>query len=240
MIVNCTSYNELKHVTVALKRAERAGKRFLFRSAASLVKIYGYISRQPLLQVEDILGETEQTSGAVLTVAGSYTRKTTAQLSRLLPEKEAVPIELKVEALLRRESREEEINRAVEALEQSMKAGRHPILYTSRQLVRSQKQEAEENLQIGHTVSDSLVQIVQRLSIRPKALIVKGGITSSDIAVKGLGMEKALILGQVRPRIPVVRAGEESRFPGLAYVIFPGNTGTEEDLLEVWKMLKQN
>jgi predicted Rossmann-fold nucleotide-binding protein len=38
----------------------------------------------------------------------------------------------------------------------------------------------------------------------------------------------------------VVRAGEESRFPGLAYVIFPGNTGTEEDLLEVWKMLKQN
>jgi uncharacterized protein YgbK (DUF1537 family) len=233
MVVNCADYSDLKHFIAALKTAENAGKRFLFRTAAAFVKLYGYISDEPMLMVETILGEN--TKGSVLTIAGSHTAKTTAQLGRLLLKEEAVPVELNVEALLNADCREEEINSAVTALEVAMKTS-HPVLYTSRKVVVSE-QGSEQNLQIARTISESLARVVQRLSTRPKAVIAKGGITSNDIAVKGLGMERAFILGQVRPTIPVVRAGEESRFPGLPYIIFPGNTGTEDDLVEVWSIL---
>ena len=33
------------------------------------------------------------------------------------------------------------------------------------------------------------------------------------------------MLGQIRPGVPVWRTGPESRFPGIPYVIFPGNVG---------------
>jgi uncharacterized protein YgbK (DUF1537 family) len=67
--------------------------------------------------------------------------------------------------------------------------------------------------------------------------VAKGGITSSDIATEGLGVKSALVLGQVRPGIPLWRLGEESRFPGLPYAVFPGNVGTDRTLLEVVEAL---
>jgi hypothetical protein len=32
--------------------------------------------------------------------------------------------------------------------------------------------------------------------------------------------------------VPVWRLGAESRFPGMAYVVFPGNVGTSDSLAE--------
>jgi uncharacterized protein YgbK (DUF1537 family) len=55
-----------------------------------------------------------------------------------------------------------------------------------------------------------------------------------------MGIEKALILGQIRPSISVVISGEESRFPHMPYIIFPGNTGQEDDLKNIWKELSNN
>ena len=43
IIVNCTSYEELKVFVAALFEAEAKGKRFIFRTAASFVKAYGLI-----------------------------------------------------------------------------------------------------------------------------------------------------------------------------------------------------
>lgn len=37
-------------------------------------------------------------------------------------------------------------------------------------------------------------------------------------------------MGQIRPGIPVWQIGAESAFPKMPYVIFPGNTGSVEDL----------
>ena len=37
-------------------------------------------------------------------------------------------------------------------------------------------------------------------------------------------------MGQILPGIPVWETGSESRFPGIPYVIFPGNVGSETDL----------
>ena len=46
----------------------------------------------------------------------------------------------------------------------------------------------------SRNISDALTSIVNRINIRPKFLIAKGGITSSDVGTKGLGIKKALVL----------------------------------------------
>lgn len=71
----------------------------------------------------------------------------------------------------------------------------------------------------------------------PGFVVAKGGITSSDVGTKALKVKKATVLGQVRPGIPVWRTGAESRFPGIPYVIFPGNVGEAETLKETVEIL---
>jgi len=88
-------------------------------------------------------------------------------------------------------------------------------------------------LTIGRRVSDSLVEIVRAISTRPRYLLAKGGITSSDVATKGLDVRRALVLGQILPGVPVWRTGDESRHPGLAYIVFPGNVGDSSALVQV-------
>lgn len=53
---------------------------------------------------------------------------------------------------------------------------------------------------------------------------VEGAIT------KGLAVKRALVLGQVAPGIPVWKTGVESKFPNMAYIIFPGNVSVEGEL----------
>ena len=58
-------------------------------------------------------------------------------------------------------------------------------------------------------------------------------ITASDIAVKGLNVRNAVIRGQIILGVPVWLLGEESRFPGLSYVVFPGNVGDDFSLVNL-------
>ena len=85
---------------------------------------------------------------------------------------------------------------------------------------------------LAEEIADSPVK-----PVTPAFIIAKGGITSSDIAVRALGIKKARVMGQIRPSVPVWQTGEESRFPLTPYVIFPGNTGTEKTLREAVEIL---
>ena len=44
---------------------------------------------------------------------------------------------------------------------------------------------------------------------------------------------RAYVLGQIAPGIPVWQTGDRSKWPGIPYVIFPGNVGEAETLKEV-------
>jgi uncharacterized protein YgbK (DUF1537 family) len=98
--------------------------------------------------------------------------------------------------------------------------------------------DAAKSLQIGQQVSTSLVAIVRGISVRPRYLVAKGGITSSDVAVKGLGVKRAIVQGQILCGVPVWQTKEESRFPGLTYVVFPGNVGRPEAVADIQKALR--
>ena len=75
-----------------------------------------------------------------------------------------------------------------------------------------------------------LFRSVSSLAVRPRFLVAKGGITSSDIGVHALQVRRATVLGQALPGVPVWKLGAESRYPGMSYVVFPGNVGDEDGL----------
>jgi uncharacterized protein YgbK (DUF1537 family) len=110
------------------------------------------------------------------------------------------------------------------------------VLYTSRKLVTSP--DRVENLEIGKKVSHALIAALQEVKSRPRFIIAKGGITSHDVAQKGLGAARAYVLGQLFPGVPVWRlqTGTQSRFEGVPYVVFPGNVGGPKSLMQAVKL----
>jgi uncharacterized protein YgbK (DUF1537 family) len=170
-------------------------------------------------------------TGAGLVIAGSYVPKTSAQLDALFKETAIIPLEVSVPRLLDEASRGAEIARVTGETNRLLEAGQDCAIYTSRALVSGAS--AEENLALGQVVSDSLVSIVRGVQVRPRYLLAKGGITSSVIASAGLGIRRALVLGQVLPGVPAWQSGPESRWPGMAYIVFPGNVGGPDALAQV-------
>ena len=91
---------------------------------------------------------------------------------------------------------------------------------------------------MSEQISAALSSIVNRFRIEPSFLIAKGGITASDIATKGLGVKKAVVLGQAAPGVPVWKLGEECKFSNMPYIIFPGNVGENDTLYNMVKILQ--
>ena len=81
-------------------------------------------------------------------------------------------------------------------------------------------------------MSAALVELLRGMEVAPAYVIAKGGITASDLATHGLGVSRAMVKGALLPGVPVWETGAETRFPGLPYVVFPGNVGSDEALLQ--------
>jgi uncharacterized protein YgbK (DUF1537 family) len=139
-------------------------------------------------------------------------------------------IEMNVDEILGGNSRDREINRVCRSAETLLKAERDAVIYTSRKLVTAG--QAERDLSIGTRISEALIATLQRIAATPRYLIAKGGITASDVATKGLNVRRALVLGQILPGVPVWRLGPESLHAGIPYIVFPGNVGGDDSLVE--------
>ena len=227
VIVNAVDYVDVKVFVFALVKAMMAGKNFLFRSAAALTKVLGDVDDRPLLEREELIDDDNPNGGLI--IVGSHVKKTTEQLNALKAVDSVDFIEFGVGNL--------DVEPIIRAAEESMSGGRTAVIYTSRQLTTLSSQEA--SLAFSAKISAALAVIVKRIKTRPRFLIAKGGITSSDVGTLGLGVKRALVLGQVRPGIPVWKLGEESKFPGMSYVIFPGNVGSVDTLRELVEMFNE-
>lgn len=232
-VVNAASQRDLDVVALAVLQAETQGRTFLARTAASYVAARIGLAPRPLLRAVE-LGLPP--AGGGLVVVGSYVPKTTAQLDVLLTQPGVVGIELDVAALLDDGQQRWAIAEAAAQIDTALRAGSTVVAHTSRVLVTGAG--PQQSLGIGNRISHSLVALVQSLTVRPRYLIAKGGITSSDLATKALGVRRATVLGQLLPGVPVWRLGPESRAPGLAYVVFPGNVGGAAALSEAVRTMK--
>ena len=236
IIVNAVCYADLKVFAAALVLAMKEGKQFLARSAAALPKVLGRVSDQPLLSREQLTGE--ETNGGIVLV-GSHVKKTTDQLDALRTLDGPIDfMEFEVNAIFEEGGLQQEVERIVALAQDTILRGRTAVIYTSRKLLAPEEMTPEEKLQISVAISDAVTGIIGRLTVKPKFIIAKGGITSSDVGTKALAVKKARVMGQVKKGIPVWMTGQESKFPGMPYIIFPGNVGEVETLREIVEELQ--
>jgi uncharacterized protein YgbK (DUF1537 family) len=229
VIVNALSYADMDVLSLALLQAEEQGKSFIFRTAASFVKSYAGISDQNYLAKERLIASGQEGHGGIV-VVGSYVQKTTRQLEQLLTFPGIVSLIIQVEQVLDPNGYKQEVGRVIAEANKHLAEGNNVIVYSSRKLIAVDNKA--DNFKISQTISAALVEVVQSLDVIPKFIIAKGGITSSDVATKGLGIRKARVLGQVAAGIPVWLTGDEAKFRGIPYIVFPGNVGGDRTLLE--------
>lgn len=229
--VNATSHADLEAFAMA---ALCANEDLIFRTAASFVNAISGTRPAPCLSKKEIL-KVPSKKGA-LAVIGSYVPKTTAQLLHLKENYAAEYIELDVEQFLTDSNLKNTLSNHAKALDDHLKKGQNIVLYTSRKVKKGKTKE--ESLHIVNLVSKALTDLVGLLKTRPRFVLAKGGITSSDIAVKSLQTNRALVLGQIINGVPVWSTDENSKFPDLPYIVFPGNVGSDADLYNVLKKLE--
>ncbi|KAJ5764943.1 hypothetical protein N7520_004502 [Penicillium odoratum] len=210
VIVNAAAESDMHVFVAGLLLAESKGKHFLYRTGAAFVSTrLGIRSKAPITAKDLHLPAPRQTGGLIL--AGSYVPKTTAQLKVLVDRRgntgELAIIEIQVEELIASpEKAEETISRIVKETESHLGAGMDTLVMTSRKLILGKDELS--SLRIGAAVAEALVSVLQRIEVRPRYIVAKGGITSSDAATKGLKFKRALIVGQAAPGVPLWRCDE--------------------------------
>ena len=234
-IVNACTHRDLEIVALALLHANHGLQRYIYRTSATIVPL---MAGMPSGKAYSPLKEKTPAGKGSLVIVGSYVPKTTRQLQYLLEQNSHRSIEVNVPEILGSSTAGTYAQSIIEETNQLLGSGQDVVVHTSRLLEKGP--DAATSLRINSTISSFLVSIVKGITVRPKFIVAKGGITSSDIATRGLAAETAVILGQIIPGVPVWRLDAGSRFPEMIYVVFPGNVGDDGALEEVCRRLADN
>ena len=209
--------------------AASQGKKFLFRSGASILTSLANLGDQPIPATEMSKYVRDGKPGAIM--IGSHVQKTTEQLAQLLKAKGIIGVEIDVSHLISGDAtvRTELLATTISKINDIHTAGNTPAIYTSRQELSFDSTKAR--LEFGESVSALLMDIIRSLPADIGFLISKGGITSNDTLSRGLAMPTARLLGQIVPGCSViVTPPTHPQFPNLPVVLFPGNVGDADAL----------
>ena len=244
VVVNATEYSDLETVARAVLDAEREGQSFLFRTGPSFVRALSGLGPKPPLRGAQIwaAGRSARAGagGHGLVVVGSHVGQTSRQVAALRARAATTDVELDVPAVLA--VGPDAVAPVVAATARRVVAAlRHSdvLLYTSRSVVSAP--DAAGSLTIARTVSAALSGIVRdALAARPAWVIAKGGITSHDVMLHGLGIHRAEVAGQLFPGTisvfwPLDAAPEAV---GMPYVVFAGNVGDDGTLAQVVEIVR--
>jgi uncharacterized protein YgbK (DUF1537 family) len=233
VVVDGLEYADYEVVVLGLLAAEEAGRSFVYRTGPSFVRALAGIEPQDPLSAADIWPAGRPGGHGLVVVVGSHVGLTSRQVAKAQERGGVATVELDVPTLVDPATRDAHVTdigrQVVEAL-----GSRDVMLFTSRTLVRGH--DADESLALSRTVSTAVIEVVRAaLAARPAWVVAKGGITSHDVAVRGLGIRRAEVLGQLFPGLvsvlrPVEAADEAV---GIPYVVFAGNVGDESTLADV-------
>ncbi|MFN6527894.1 four-carbon acid sugar kinase family protein [Nostoc sp. ChiSLP03a] len=234
-VVDGETQADLNRFAVDILAAASQGKRFLFRSAASILTALAALPPQPIAAENMAQYVRQGKPGAV--IVGSHVKKTTQQLEALLQLEGTVGIEVNVERLLDDANQSAALLTEIqESTRAAHKDGKTPVVYTSRQELNFQ--DAKTRLEFGEKVSSLLMDIVRGLPSDIGFLISKGGITSNDVLSTGLALTSARLLGQILAGCSMVlTSSDHPQFPDLPVVLFPGNVGDADALGTVYQRL---
>lgn len=229
IVVNAIADADIKVFATALLRSLGEGKNFIFRTAAGFPQVIGGVPEQDLLGRNELSSPANSNGGIIL--IGSHVNKTTQQLNTLLNSGLKINgIEFNQHKVLEEGGLKREVTKVLDLTEDFLRNGKNVVIYTRRERFDLETGNKDAQLAVSVQISGAVTSIIGGLKVRPRFIIAKGGITSSDVATKALKIRKALVLGQILPGVPVWKTGPESKFPGLPYIIFPGNVGSEDAL----------
>lgn len=235
-VVDGENQADLNQFAADILTAASQGKRFLFRSAASILTSLANLGAQPVAADDMAQYVREGKPGAV--IVGSHVKKTTEQLGRLLQESGIVGVEIDVSHLLddSPQQRDQLLHQILQQVRDAHNGGKTPVVYTSRQELTFK--DVETRLAFGAAVSALLMDVVRGLPTDIGFLISKGGITSNDVLSTGLALTAARLLGQILAGCSMVRTpADHPLFPNLPVVLFPGNVGDADALATIYRRL---
>ena len=244
VVVDAERQGQLDALAAAV-RALRCEKRFLFRSAASLVKALADPGPPPLDGAGLAALRCRNGDGALLpglVVVGSYVPLADQQLERLLQAPGCRGLEVPVRRIARvleggtpdllLADLEREL---LDQLKQVFEADATSVLYSSRGELgfASPRQRRHFSVQLAQLMARLAAAVAPGLGY----LISKGGTTTQTLLSKGLGLTAVQLEGQLLPGLSLVRPSEGSH-AGLPILTFPGNLGSADTLRDAWQRME--
>jgi uncharacterized protein YgbK (DUF1537 family) len=214
--------DDLAVIAAGLRRAEAAGADVIVRSAPTFVGVLAGNLARGHVPPPDV-------HGSLLIICGSYVPTSTRQLDALV---EAYPDSLVVvDAIeLTGDDAGAEIARVAAEASGRLGDGGLAVVATPRERLA-----AAGSWQAGQLLARNVAQVVRGVDPPPAAVLAKGGITSAVTAHVGLAARSARVVGPLVDGVALWQvAGAEGTFP---YVVFPGNVGTDQTLLDVVRLL---
>ena len=256
VVVDAERPEQLDALGVAVHRLQ-GQKRFLFRSAASLINGLVNAGTVPLgpqpLSAKGLAGQRRRNSTGEalpgLVLVGSHVPLADAQLQELLADGRCAGLELPVARIARvLEGGTPDLLLADlvqewgDHLQGLLAGGATPVLFTSRgELTFGDGVAAQRRrLQFGMALARLMARLVAALAPHLGYVISKGGITTGTLLAEGLGLEAVQLEGQLLPGLSLVRPLAPTGLPwdGLPIVTFPGNLGDERTLADAWRLME--
>lgn len=232
--VDIVSEADLRLLAMALIEAEKAGSTFIYRVGPPFVRArIGQDVHAPLTvdEINDSRGDRGLAAGG-LVVVGSHVGLTTRQLNELRERRAPYELELDVARLIDPEGGADYIAGIASDAAEALNTG-NVVIRTSRKLVTGT--DADSSLDISRRVSAGVVSAVSQILAKnpPRFVVAKGGITSSDVASKGLEIGRAIVVGPMLPGIVSLWSGQDGLAAGIPYIVFAGNVGSDSSLADV-------
>ena len=233
--VDCMEENDLLLLARALQRAEDAGATFVYRVGPPFVRArIGQAPRAPLSAAEarpaDFAPDSDAAGGLV--VVGSHVGLTGRQVDALRAATATPEVVLDVPTVLDPARRDAHVLAVAERAAGALRSG-NVVVRRGGAFVAGR--DAEESLDFARRVSAAVVEVVQRIVAArcPRFVIAKGGITSCDVAGRGLGINRALVRGPMLPGIVSLWEPQDGPAAGVPYIVFAGNVGDDDSLARV-------
>jgi uncharacterized protein YgbK (DUF1537 family) len=165
----------------------------------------------------------------------------TIQLNNLLEISNCNPVELDVFEFFKISSSDNNQkqrnlfkNKFLREIRFSFEKGKTPVLFTSRKCLSL---DYPDQLNFYNLLACFIAELVADLKYEIGYLISKGGITTNLILSNGLNADYVYLEGQILTGISVVtcnlKNGEK-----LPVVTHPGNIGTKDSLVNIWKVFE--
>ncbi|MEX0152227.1 four-carbon acid sugar kinase family protein [Microbacterium sp. LMI1-1-1.1] len=228
IVVDAVVEEDLLQLALGLEIVESEGRAFVYRVGPPFVRARIGQRRRPPLDPDGVIADRATRGGLV--VVGSHVGLTSRQLAHLVDNRDlAAVVEIDVPRLLDPATGSDEVARAVAEVTSALVRG-DVVLHTSRTLVRTD--DPDESLDISRRVSQAVVDTVHAVAEQttPRFVIAKGGITSSDVATRGLEIRRARVRGSLFPGIVSVWEAADGLASGIPYVVFAGNVGDDTTL----------